>query len=217
MCYVLCAMCHALTEHIAVAEYRKNMTPATIKIFDADPLDANFVHRKRISHIAVGSAEEAARHCPQSGMNTYVIRIFNSVPDSMGLYPELQEGHTWIREYYFDDLDASKWPDAGKLAHAIAADDIVLFNSKMAAQILADFEDIIHTHNIDLLLIHCQAGASRSPAVAGALCSLYGIGKNADVVEHFRQTPYIPNRHVATTLIDAGKKGMGLVSVMSFP
>lgn len=56
---------------------------------------------------------------------------------------------------------------------------------------------------IDVLLVHCEAGLSRSPAVAAAITRL----KRGDEQEWF-EDPYIPNHLVYRTLLEvAGGRG----------
>lgn len=69
-----------------------------------------------------------------------------------------------------------------------------LFSEKDADEILNFVNGV--WDKIDLLLVHCEAGISRSPAVAAALCRMkYGHDM------HFFQH-YTPNRLVYRTLLD---------------
>ena len=66
--------------------------------------------------------------------------------------------------------------------------NMVLFNWKIARKIW-DFVDEVHD-DIDLLMVHCNAGVSRSAAVAAAISKTY----NGHCTEYFYW--YCPNPHV---------------------
>jgi predicted protein tyrosine phosphatase len=53
----------------------------------------------------------------------------------------------------------------------------VAFNEGHAKQIL-DFVKQMKDANVDLFIVHCRAGWSRSPAVAAALTKIYGQNDN---------------------------------------
>lgn len=99
----------------------------------------------------------------------------------------------------FHDLDQT---------YPISGPAIILFNTDMAQQI-KDFIvnqlcerglqsiqilGMLHTTS---LIIHCEAGISRSAGVAGAL-SKYILGDDSQ----FFRTPYLPNRLVYKTLLN---------------
>ena len=70
----------------------------------------------------------------------------------------------------------------------------LLFTRAHAQQIWAFFDQ--HRPNIARLLVHCDAGHSRSPAIAAAIARACGLEHD----NYFRQ--YEPNRHVYDTLLD---------------
>jgi predicted protein tyrosine phosphatase len=85
---------------------------------------------------------------------------------------------------------------------------IILFNTDMAHQIKDFIVDkscehgltdlaIVGTLNNMSVVVHCEAGISRSAAVAGAL-SKYFLGDDSK----FFRTPYLPNRMVYRTLLN---------------
>ena len=98
----------------------------------------------------------------------------SSKPDT---FPEL---HTIRRkgllQLCFDDVS---------FPHAIPK-NLKLFNVDLAQQII-DFVNL-HKDNIETLLIHCEAGLSRSPAIAAAISERFGLG-SAD----FYFEKYMPN------------------------
>lgn len=73
-------------------------------------------------------------------------------------------------------------------------DDIVLFDRKMARKILTFVE--IYKDSIDAVIVHCEAGISRSAGVAAALSYIY----NHNDYKYFRQ--YIPNRLVYRLILN---------------
>jgi len=85
----------------------------------------------------------------------------------------------------FHDLDQT-YP-----SHAI-----ILFDICMAHQIKDFVENYSGRDNL-IVIIHCEAGISRSAAVAGAL-SKHFIGSD----EKFFKTPYYPNRFVYRILLN---------------
>lgn len=77
-------------------------------------------------------------------------------------------------------------------------DDLILFNGELARQIL-EFVDRVWDE-IEVLMIHCEAGISRSPAVAAAIAKL----KYKDDAAYFRI--YRPNTLVYLTLLQAARR-----------
>mgnify|MGYP001306606723 CR=1 FL=1 len=72
---------------------------------------------------------------------------------------------------------------------------LILFNSEHAHDIL-DFVTL-QWPQIKLLMIHCEQGLSRSPAVAAAIARLK-TGKG----RRFFQEPYLPNGYVYRQLLE---------------
>lgn len=73
---------------------------------------------------------------------------------------------------------------------------LILFNSDHAHDIL-DFVNY-HWPQINLLMVHCEHGLSRSPAVAAAIGRLK-TGKT----RRFFRDPYIPNGYVYRQILEA--------------
>ena len=71
---------------------------------------------------------------------------------------------------------------------------IRLFNEEDANQILTFVEKI--KDKVEILLVHCEAGISRSPAAAGALSLIYN---NTD--QEFFCLPFHPNMKVYNTIL----------------
>lgn len=57
-----------------------------------------------------------------------------------------------------------------------------------------------HKNEVGAVVIHCEAGVSRSPAVAAALCKALGGNDR----QFFRR--YQPNMHVYRLMVEAGRK-----------
>lgn len=73
--------------------------------------------------------------------------------------------------------------------------DIILFDEKMAIQIL-DFVDL-YKNKIEMIVVHCEAGISRSAGVAGAL-SLILNSSDQYYFDH-----YLPNMLVYRKILNA--------------
>lgn len=71
----------------------------------------------------------------------------------------------------------------------------LLFNDKYAKEIY-DFVKK-HEKEVECIIVHCEAGHSRSPGVAAALCSLF---KECDENEFYDQSKYRLNMLVYSTL-----------------
>ena len=81
--------------------------------------------------------------------------------------------------------------------------DVKLFSDKNAQEIL-DFVQYNRV-DIDLIVIHCEAGISRSAGVAGALSLIY----NGSDEYYFKK--YLPNMFVYRKILNmymASKKGV---------
>ncbi len=72
---------------------------------------------------------------------------------------------------------------------------LIMFNRDHAHDIL-DFVTL-HWPQIETLMIHCEHGLSRSPAVAAAIARLK-LGK----YRRYFQEPYMPNRYVYQLLLE---------------
>jgi predicted protein tyrosine phosphatase len=74
--------------------------------------------------------------------------------------------------------------------------DTKFFDQEQAQKIINFAKSV--WDKIDVLLVHCEAGVSRSPAVAAALSVIFN-GPRSDNT-YFKQ--YIPNRHVYKTILN---------------
>ncbi len=80
----------------------------------------------------------------------------------------------------------------------IPVENYVLFDEEMATEII-DFVRKYH-RQVDVLIIHCYAGVSRSAAVGAFVCRMF----HKDNSDYFK---YIaPNEHVYTVLCDTYQK-----------
>ena len=94
-----------------------------------------------------------------------------------------------ILRLVFPDADA---PSALYPPHA-------LFNVSHARQIWAFV--LQHRENVERVLVHCDAGLSRSPAVAAAIAPALGVDPS-----DFTQGRYQPNRLVLRVLSEAASE-----------
>lgn len=88
------------------------------------------------------------------------------------------------------------------------SDAAVLFDAAHARAICSFISE--HRATIERVVVHCDAGFSRSPAVAAAIARCLG----EDDAEFFRR--YRPNRHVYRTLLDtwSAREGSGSVDAI---
>ena len=77
---------------------------------------------------------------------------------------------------------------------------IVLFDTNMALKIKLFIEQKIHQHGPDdlIVVVHCEAGISRSAGVAGALAKHF-LGTDKE----FFTYPFLPNRLAYRLLLNA--------------
>ncbi len=91
----------------------------------------------------------------------------------------LKEGWHSVLRLHFHDIDVPEEP-------------YVLFNDQHANEIINFLEDVAETGEIEGALVHCQAGISRSAAVAKWIAERYGLG--------FPEKCMLYNKHVYRTL-----------------
>lgn len=74
--------------------------------------------------------------------------------------------------------------------------DIVLFTKEQAQQII----DFVERWNdiVSICAVNCEAGISRSAAVAAAIATIYHL----DIINKFFNIPYNPNRFVFRTILN---------------
>jgi len=109
---------------------------------------------------------------------TYAIRIFDALQPTP-IHP-LKENDNWVKinEYIFDDIWPTSWKEFEKdvYLNSMGWDHTrsTLFTEETAIKILRDFEK--HKDNIEAVLVHCNFGKNRSPAVGIALNEKYDWG-----------------------------------------
>lgn len=84
--------------------------------------------------------------------------------------------------------------DLAKCDKYIDCPELHPFNKKQAVEIIEFIN--FHLENIEGLIVNCEAGVSRSPAIAAAIALLLG----QDNQIYFKK--YLPNMYVYRTLID---------------
>jgi hypothetical protein len=94
-----------------------------------------------------------------------------SVSTEMGDFPDLQvQNRVGLLRLQFWDISTPS-------QQMIEAEDPKLFSKENARSIL----DFVDAHYIDTLLVHCEAGKSRSPAIAAAVAHIK-LGEGAEKV-----------------------------------
>lgn len=146
------------------------------------------------------SAEDASEVPPDVSARTYVLRILDGQAVAHHVYPPLREGHAWVREYAFDDIVPEAAGDTG-------APPPHLFTEAIARAILRDLREVLAHDGIDLLLVHCFAGASRSPAVAEVLAGLHGVAIADTCYPRDPRFKVTPNQHVYDTMLRVASQG----------
>ncbi|NHZ42080.1 dual specificity protein phosphatase family protein [Massilia aquatica] len=153
----------------------------------------------QIRKVLFMSAEDASEVPPDVSARTYVLRILDGQAVGHHVYPPLREGHAWVREYAFDDIVPGAASDAGAAPH--------LFSETIARAILRELREVLAREGIDLLLVHCFAGASRSPAVAEVLAGLYGVAIADTCYPRDPRFKVTPNQHVYDTMLRVASQG----------
>ncbi len=75
--------------------------------------------------------------------------------------------------------------------------DVILMTHRQARQIWRFIRQ--HSHEIGALIVHCEQGTSRSPAVAAAVCKMLG----GDPAPFFAD--YSPNQYVYDLVLSASR------------
>ena len=110
-------------------------------------------------------------------------------PDSPKPRVKRQPGLRAVLQLMFDDAEPT---DSGMLNERVT-----LMSAEQARQVW-DFVQQ-HRHDVGAVVVHCEAGMSRSPAVAAALCKAL-VGDN----RRFWQE-YQPNEYVYRLVLAAAK------------
>lgn len=106
---------------------------------------------------------------------TLAIRIFDPEGGQNTPDKKLLESDMWVGElhYTFSDIDLCIYEECDPhLAESLKRTSHC-FDASMAQQLVSDFSKV--KDKTSTVLLHCNAGISRSPAVALALCKKFGI------------------------------------------
>ena len=132
-----------------------------------------------MKYIVVRSKEKAKSF---ESLNNWAAISVSSKPDEFPVLNTIKR--MGLLQLCFDDI---------QFDHKIPM-GLKLFDKKLAYDII-EFVDM-HKDNIETLLIHCEAGLSRSPAIAAAIAYKYKIGSPEYYFEK-----YMPNTLVYKTLL----------------
>jgi len=85
-------------------------------------------------------------------------------------------------------------------------DEIIKFNENMAVDII----NFVSEHAPKNIVVHCDAGLSRSPAVAMALSEIFNYGANMPqmFVRSYVGGMHFYNKHIYRTILKMGEKLM---------
>lgn len=141
-------------------------------------------------NILIVSQSSAVKHAPNEEDHNIMIRITDPTSDFKKL--TYQSRYKEILELKFHDFTEEQ-------AKRIKDDSLILFDNKQAQEILSFYQK---HENADFLLIHCDAGISRSAAVALSIVLERGNQKG----EQYIWDNYIPNVYVANKMLSLFKK-----------
>jgi len=152
-----------------------------------------------VKKIYVFDRIRAAKHRPRLG--TAIIRIFPTDEAVRASYPMLDHGDyfDYNLEYVFDDISPIDYT-----SEEIKERKLVLFSETNAERIITDFRQVMQA--LDYLVVHCDLGRRRSPAVAAALNHMFRLGiADKDYLEFIHDPDWRPNMHVYRTLIEVAR------------
>jgi predicted protein tyrosine phosphatase len=133
-----------------------------------------------------------------------VPHIIISIYSSGGLPADVRRNEFTraVGSWCFDDLDHHPGP-----AYVEVYGEPVMFNESMAEEILSFALDHL---GVESIVVHCDAGISRSPAVAAALSVIFN-GDDRSVLEGgsmYGGRRFCPNSFVYTTILGRIEKGL---------
>lgn len=148
--------------------------------------------------IRIMDSAMARRHNPRP--NTTMIRLIDADRYANGDYPSLEneEFFEHIFKYDFDDITPADLEDDSILSFGRT---LKLFTPDIAEIIIKDLKGVVF--NTDYLVVHCNAGYSRSPAVGAGLNHIFNMGiPDGDYIPFFSK----PNMHVYSTLVNVARE-----------
>lgn len=136
-----------------------------------------------IKSIVVRSLEEINKVNPKQPFG--IISIGG--PDTKTKYPKLWYHASVKLRLEFLDIDRQVFDPGPKLIP-------LCFNNELAMMVGTFLRECSWQH-IELILIHCEVGVSRSPSIAMAITDFYGIDRNV-IDWRFNVECKPPNQHV---------------------
>jgi len=104
------------------------------------------------------------------------------------------------------DVDYSKTGEITAQRGFEDYDEITKFDEKMASDII----NFVSEHAPKNVVVHCDAGLSRSPAVAMALSEIFNYGASSPqfFVRSYAGGMHLYNKHIYRTILEVGEKLM---------
>jgi len=93
--------------------------------------------------------------------------------------------------------DVNREEDVERINVLVHATEVTSFFNKDHAAKIINFVKEMKAKEIELFLVHCEAGISRSPAIAAALHKIF---VDKDDMYYFKR--YQPNSHVYKTILE---------------
>ncbi len=143
------------------------------------------------------------------GVRHVIISITDPPPDGGPLKAPIRFGREGVLRLEFDDFDLAK----------IGQHDAYLLDSAFRGRTIREWAmqpehavkiwDFMEQHaDVEAVIVHCEAGASRSPSVAMALADVLGIKRGRVHSEGHNMAGDPPNRHVYDLVRAEGMRRM---------
>lgn len=165
------------------------------------------MHKERnvFMKLLILSLDQAITFKPMKDIRTSIIRILE--PDSEQKSLEFEQDFEDILELKFHDI-------LGKLEGRLLPNNIRLFDDNHAHKTIEFFKK---NKEVDMLVIHCFAGVSRSPAIA--LSFTWFLENSILEKKIIESRKYVPNPHVMSkmaTFLDVYDDKLPLIEKFTF-
>lgn len=160
-------------------------------------IDANEQHKMILRMVRIHSHEGAATLHPRryGAFSAAMVRM-STMPAFVPLV--FQDAYSDVIELRFADVTKEGWEsmqayEKDLIQEQLAAGHAMWPMEQHQAKAIAEFVDRVK-EKVQLLVVHCDAGVSRSSAVAKAVCEQYGVVKDLDFINNHKR--YSPNKMV---------------------